>query len=133
MSFRELAAQLTGLAFQIADDIPELCVYHHAQGSPRYDTKTGKVSIGLGSGDSNVTFIFSPAENFGRPDGNTRQSGHTGDLAAFASAADFNLVPAEGDLLVRGRDTYRVIALKGDEAGATFTLLIAREGGGIES
>jgi hypothetical protein len=133
MSFRELAAQLARTAFDLAGDIPVSCVYYHAEDSPSYDPTTGRVLTGAGAADSLVRFVLSPAESFGRPDGNTVQAGHTGSLAALAIATEFNRVPAEGDLVTAGLNVYRVIALKSDEAGVTYTLLLARIGGGIES
>jgi hypothetical protein len=132
MSFRELAAQLASTAFTVADDIPESCLYKHGGSSRPYDTKSGKVLQSSTAAESTVSFIFGPAQGFGTPDGDTTQSDHTGDLSAVAQAAEFNQTPAEGDELVRGVDEYRVIALKPDEAGATYTFLIARIGGGIE-
>jgi hypothetical protein len=113
VSLRNLLAQAARLAFTVADDIPERCLYTHADRDVDYDTSTGEVLPDDGTSELYIDFLF-PTDDTDEKTGDDGDLAPTGTIKATALTAQFHRRPARGDTLLRGLDQLYVLGVKPD-------------------
>lgn len=126
---RASIAKMVQSAIKTVGDIAETITYN-AISTGTYDTDTGTITNE--STPYTLNAVISPVRPTltGEPDlqANEVSEGLTGDLSILFSSIDLPIVPDTNDTILRGGETYKIIKIIKDPAGASTELRVKRLG-----
>ncbi len=122
-------AKMVQSAIKTVGDIAETITYN-AKTTGTYDTNTGEVSgttttYPLNAVISSINPLLQRVE--GLPASEV-QEGITADLSVLFASLDLPITPDTNDTITRGTDTYKIVKISLDPAGASTKLYVAKVG-----